>query len=255
GSGTLELTGNNTYTGTTTVAAGTLALVGGSQSSAVAVDPGASLGFALGAPTTSTASVDLTSGTVKITGTPTLSSYTLITASSILGTPVLHVPVPGYQLVVAAGGTELQLSQTGSSSPYATWSGGAAFAADANGDGVSNGMAFLLGAANPSTNAIGLLPAVTQNSGNLVLTFTSLKAANRGTAVPKIEYSKDLGITDLWTSHGDAVVPETSSTVAGVTFVITAHGNPALWNVQATIPASAASPGTKLFGRLNAVNP
>jgi len=67
GNGTLALSGTiNTYTGATTVAAGTLALIGGSQTSTITVSSGASLGFTLGSATTSSASVDLTNGGVTI---------------------------------------------------------------------------------------------------------------------------------------------------------------------------------------------
>jgi hypothetical protein len=142
---------------------------------------------------------------------------------------------------------------------YQAWAGGALFEDDANGDGVDNGLAFLLGAGGPNDNALGLLPTVTQSSGNLILNFKCLNTAKRGSAVLKVQYSKDLGITDLWDSHlGDsAVVPGTAPTtvtVGGVDFdstVFDADKN----NMQSTIPASAASPGTKLFGRLKAEQP
>jgi autotransporter-associated beta strand protein len=96
---TLTLTGANTYTGTTTVNAGTLALIGGSQASPITVSTGASLSFAIGSPTTSTSTFNLTNGTIKITGTPTADSHTLITSSTgITGTPTLHAAIPGYLL-------------------------------------------------------------------------------------------------------------------------------------------------------------
>ena len=167
GTGTLTLMNNNTYAGITTVnTGGTLALVGGSQNSAITVNSGAFLGFTLGSPTTSSKALTINSNqAIRITGTPTLASYTLITAASIGGTsvPALETPISGYDLVV--DGTSLKLNSTGVVSPYDTWSGGAAFDADANGDGVKNGLAFLLGAANPNANALGLLPKVTQSGG------------------------------------------------------------------------------------------
>jgi autotransporter-associated beta strand protein len=110
GSGTQILTGANTYTGATSVNHGTLALVGGSQASPIAVASGASLGFTLGSPTTSSSSVNLTDGTVKITGTPTGSSYLLMTAAGgFTGTPALDTPIAGYVLVLANGNSELVL--------------------------------------------------------------------------------------------------------------------------------------------------
>jgi fibronectin-binding autotransporter adhesin len=244
GDGTLELTGTNSYTGATTVTQGTLSLIGGSQASPITVD-GGSLGFTLGSATTSSSSLTFTSGTVKIIGTPTLPSYTLITADGgFSGVPVLNAPVPGYQLVV--DGNTLKLDSTGALSPYDTWSGSAAFDADANGDGVSNGLAFLLGAANPGADAIGLLPVVTQSGGNLTLTFSMLDAASRGTATLSVEHSSDLGIADPWTS---VTVPDSSGgPTNGVTFTV-APGTPL--GVTATISVNESAAG-KLFGRLSA---
>ena len=132
---------------------------------------------------------------------------------------------------------------------YDSWAGGAAFDTDNNGDGVDNGLAWLLGAAGPSDNAAGLLPVASQTAGDLVLNFTCLGLANRGAAVMKLQFSKDIGQSDSWTSH-EAQVPGENDTVNGVVFVTSAHANPDLINVQATIPASAASPGGKLFSRL-----
>ena len=123
----------------------------------------------------------------------------------------------------------------------------AAFDGDANGDGVNDGLAWLLGAATPATNALSLLPAISQSGGDLVLTFSCLNAASRGAAVLKTQHSNDLGVVDPWTSN-EAVVPETTSVVNGVSFVVT-PGSPKN-SVVATIPATEAA-GGKLFGRLH----
>ena len=132
---------------------------------------------------------------------------------------------------------------------YATWAGGAACAADANNDGVANGMAWLLGSASPSANAGSLLPVPTHEVGKLVLTFRCLKTALRGTAVLKVQYTNDLGQADPWTSH-EALVPDTDGSVGSVVFDTTADADPAFIKVRAEIPASAASAGGRLFGRL-----
>ena len=91
------------------------------------------------------------------------------------------------------------------------------------------------------------------NSG-LTLTFDCLSSANRGTAMLKLQYSYDVGLTDLWTAH-EVAVPGTvgDTTVNNVHFVATANG--ALIHVVATIPASQASTDGKLFGRLIATGP
>ena len=132
---------------------------------------------------------------------------------------------------------------------YETWAGGAPFAADSNNDGVRDGLAWLLGAANPSTDAAALLPKPANEAGKLVLTFRCLKTANRGAVVLKVQYTNDLGQADPWTSH-QALVPDVDGTVGSVDFVTTADADPAFINVRAEIPASAASPAGRLFGRL-----
>ena len=132
---------------------------------------------------------------------------------------------------------------------YAAWSGGAVFNADSNDDGVANGLAWLLGADNPSDNSMSLLPVVSQNAGILKLTFRCRKVTNRGSAVLSVQYSKDLGVSDPW--H-DATVPYENSTINNMVFDTSDDGD--FINVQATIPASAASPGVRLFSRLNATS-
>lgn len=77
------------------------------------------------------------------------------------------------------------------------------------------------------------------------MTFNYLNAANRGSAVMSVQYSQDMGVTDLWTDH-TVVIPESSGTVNGVIFIITPNGNTN--EVQATIPAGV--PGASVFGRI-----
>ena len=142
-------------------------------------------------------------------------------------------------VTVAAAGTD----------PYDTWSGGsAAFGDDANGDGITNGMAWFLGANNPTEDALSLLPTASVNaSGDLILSFRALKTANRGGYVAKVQFSNDMGATDLWTNN-EAEIPDTNSTVNGVVFDTTDAGD--YIDVTATIPASKASASGGLFGRL-----
>jgi hypothetical protein len=139
------------------------------------------------------------------------------------------------------------------SSPYDTWSGGQPFANDSNGDGVKNGLAFLLGAAGPNENALNRLPVtafVSGPSGGLVMEFDCLAAADRGGATLVLQHSSNLGGTDPWTG---APVPGTvgTSTVNHVDFVVTDPGEPGgLLHVVATVQASQAASG-RLFGRLS----
>jgi autotransporter-associated beta strand protein len=133
---------------------------------------------------------------------------------------------------------------TTANTPYGTWAGGAAFDGDANNDGVDNGMAWLLGAADPSENAAGKLPAATRNGSHLRLTFRCLKSTKRGGAQLKVQSSADLGAADPWTSH-EAAVPDADGTVNGVVFDTTDDGD--YIQVIADIPAPGSA---KLFARL-----
>jgi autotransporter-associated beta strand protein len=249
GSGTITLANSNTYSGATLITGGgTLVLTGATQATAsITFASNSSLGLVIGSPVTAaSAAVNLSNGTIAVTGTPSGPSHVLLTALSFTGTPVLASPVNDYQLQVV--GNQLQLNQI-VTDPYALWSGNAAFDADTNGDGVDNGLAWLLGALNKDANASALVPKAIDEAGKLVLTFRCLKTANRGAAVLKLQYTNDLGQADPWTSH-EAVVPDVDGTVGGVVFDTTADADPAFINVRAEIPASAASPAGKLFGRL-----
>lgn len=128
---------------------------------------------------------------------------------------------------------------------YEAWADGALFDADTNGDGVNNGLAFLLGASGPSS--VVTLPTITQSGGNLILSnFLSRKDASRGAATLYVQHSSDLGISDPWVS---VPVTDAGTAASGVTFsVILADPNN---TVTATISSSQATAG-KLFGRLQA---
>lgn len=132
--------------------------------------------------------------------------------------------------------------------PYGLWADGAAFGVDANGDGVANGLAWLLGASNVDEDARALLPTIQVTSGDLYLYFFTLNTASRGTASVKVQYSKDLGIADPWVTH-QAEVPDTSGTVNGIEFLIEPSDENFI-SVRARISASAATPGGKLFARV-----
>ena len=137
--------------------------------------------------------------------------------------------------------------------PYNQWSGGALFSDDLNSDGVENGLAWLLGAANPSANSCGLLPQASRTpAGKLALRFLCLKPDKRGTAMLAVEYSNDLGLADPWRTHHVAV-PDTSLSSGGIAFTI-AETDPVsdYYAVTAEITEGAASAGGKLFGRVSA---
>jgi len=109
----------------------------------------------------------------------------------------------GYFFLASyVGGTGNDFTLTVINEPtaaYAAWSGGVDFNADANGDGVANGLAWVLGAADPSTNAIGLLPTFDHSSDPDFFIFTYRRKddahADASTTIAA-EYSSNL--TD-WT--------------------------------------------------------
>ena len=127
---------------------------------------------------------------------------------------------------------------------------GITFTGDSNADGVADGMSWLLGADDPSHNANGLLPQAAETTGNLVLTFKMLNSSSRGTAILRLERSRDLGVTDPWTENV-ITIPDTSGTVDGVVFDVTPIDGTDHNQVTATIPASAAAGTGKLFVRLS----
>ena len=258
GTGALLLSGANTYTGGTTINAGTLTITGTTQATNSISFTGGSLGLNTGVTVTAArAAVDLSNGTIEVTGSTGAASYTLLTAASITGAPVLATPVPGYQLQVIDGATdELRLVQSGGGTGFATWAttgtlGPVTFEGDTNGDGVQDGMAFLLGAINPDDNAIGRLPKVSESGGNLVLSFNCLPVSARGSATLKVAHSTNLA---SWTRTTN-VVPDATNLVPdnNVTFTVAPGpvGPPALNSVTATVNSAAAA-GGKLFGRLEA---
>ena len=167
----------------------------------------------------------------------------IFTGGNTIGTHTIAAEFPGALVVT---------------DPFAAWkvldgATGVTFDGDANGDGVQDGLAFLLGAANPNidANAAGLLPTVTQSGGNLVMEFDCLATADRGTALLDLEYDGDLAGTWLSAAVPGAVGNSTVNTATGsVSFVATANGD--LIHIVATISDATESAGGKLFGRLQA---
>lgn len=280
GSGTTEFTLANIYTGPTTIAAGTLKL----NASDVLPDTSA---ISIGSATLNTADgVAETTGTLAVTGTATINlgtAATLVFTDSNLedwtggtlnitgdftNTSIKFATSGGLdagQLAVisvnGSGAGTFTLDPSGylvpgGSSPYDTWAtGDEPFDGDANGDGVQDGLAFLLGAETPGINAANLLPTVTQSGGNLVLSFNCLPVSARGGATLKVDHSPNLA---GWTATANVVPDETNAIPDNnVTFEVEAgpEGPPALNSVTATIGSAAAAGGDQLFGRLKAENP
>ncbi len=133
---------------------------------------------------------------------------------------------------------------------YQAWATGSQpFGGDANGDGVQDGIAFLLGAATPGTNASALLPTVSESGGNLILTFNCLPVAARGGASLKVAHSTALA---SWIPTTNVVPDGTGADPAGdVSYVVDTVIATPLNMITATVDSAAAA-GGKLFGRLQA---
>ena len=255
GLGTLTLGGTNTYTGTTSVNAGTLALVGGSQASPITVGGTASLGFTLGSPSVSSSSITLVSGSkIKITGTPVSpTSYTLVTASAITGTPVLDTPIPGYALAVESGNV-LKLNPVVASG-YGSWAATPAFGLaagdqdptdDPDNDSMDNLLEFVLNG-NPSVSDSSILPDLVVTATDFEFTFDRRDDSLSPETTQTFQWGSTLA---SWT--GSITIPAASGTV-GVATVTVTPGTPAD-TVKISIPKTEAAAG-KLFGRLQVVKP
>ncbi len=120
------------------------------------------------------------------------------------------------------------------------------FTGDSNTDGVPDGVAWLLGTESLTNNAAEILPVPQPNNGAVSVNFDYLSSAVRGVAKLKLQYSATLQ-ANSWTT---VEIPAVSSTVDGVEFVITPIPDTNLYDIQATVPASAANGGGKVFVRL-----
>ena len=117
---------------------------------------------------------------------------------------------------------------------YTAWADGASFIGDANNDGVQNGIAWVLGSADPDANAIGLLPAMEQDGGQWVFEYDRNDDSLPPATIQVVQYGSDLS---GWT---DMTIPATSSGAVTIT-----PGTPAD-RVRVVIP----NVGGKAFARL-----
>lgn len=191
----------------------------------------------------------LNGGTATVAGSFTYNNPSFIPIAGIYSALVTFTPTDTTSYRNVEGPVEV-----GVLTAFEIWAaGGTTFNGDSNQDGVSDGLAWLLGAADKDQNAVSKLPVPSHREGDLVLEFSCLKQTGRGTTVMKLQFSNDLGFSDAWSSH-EAILPDDSGgTVNGVVFVIRANANPELVDVEATIPASAATTGNMLYSRLLAI--
>ena len=142
------------------------------------------------------------------------------------------------------GGTGTLTVLTGpGDGPFGIWSGGLPADGDANGDGVTNAIAWVLGAADPNTNALGLLPTLnnTSDAEYVLFTFNRLGEANADPATTiAVEFSTDLVTWTTAVDDGDNVIIDVTAASPSDTVVV-------------KLKRSALAAGGKLFARLNVV--
>ncbi len=134
--------------------------------------------------------------------------------------------------------------------PFVQWAGapGSFFMQDSNGDGLADGLAWLLGGEAPGTDASILLPLPRQENGALSVTFNYLIPANRGSDAMRLQHGTTLA-PDSWT---DVEIPAASGISDGVEFSVTPLPGGKLHQIEALL---LAGPAGRIFVRLAATVP
>lgn len=187
--------------------------------------------------------LNLTGGTLTVTATtPTEATYVIASYTGNLTGSFASSNVPaGYTLFVNTAAKQIEIKQgTGGGETYEQWSAGfsnTSAEADIDGDGLPNGIEFVLGS-DAQVNSLAKLPTFVRN-GNGDFVFTFSRTERSVYLNPVVEYSTSL--TDAsWTTFNAAVV---SAPVDGSA------------TVTATLPATLAGPDGKLFARLRVTVP
>ncbi len=229
GAGKLTLLTAPTYTGDTTISEGTLALTNANASNETS-----SVSIAVGAKLELGIFVNDTVDKLYLAGVQVASGTWGSSTSGAAHQDDAHFAGDGV-LNVTSG--------TGSSSPYKMWAGSASFTADANGDGIANGLAWMLTAGDVSTNACSLLPTPARDASYLTLHF--LLVSDVGSAKLFLEYSNDLGTVDSW--HAVDLIDGPFGDI-----VVDVNAGHATDDVTVKIPTSHASAAGRLYARLRA---
>jgi autotransporter-associated beta strand protein len=262
GTGTLTLSGANTYAGGTVINGGTLA-EGASNSlpgtmtigngtldmgtftetlSTLDVTGAATINFGTGGTLAFAASsaVDWTGGTLTITGA-FVSGSTIrfgTTSAGLTATQLGKISIPGFSTVALNSAGYLTASNSGAAI-YNTWASGAAFDVDTNNDGIPNGIAWALGATSPAASTIAPTAELTTDPAYLTFTFRRSDAAATASGVTiAAQYTTTLGI---WT---DAIHDGTNVIISTTNDIL-----PNVDSVQVKIKRTLAPDG-RIFARL-----
>jgi len=141
---------------------------------------------------TSSGAVDLSNSTLKVNGTPTLESYTLVEGSSVTGTPTLSGGT-GYQLSVDSTSVKLVKSVVGSTySKYFT----SGSENETGSNGLTNLMNYALGQNGPNA-PFPAVPVLSTDSNGMTLTATA--RTDDSSLRFYVEWTTDLsGVDDSW---------------------------------------------------------
>ena len=214
--------GTGTLTATAATITGTLAVeIDGSSADKLAV----------------TGNLDITGATLDVSllgGGFTQPSYVIATYGGTL-TGTFATITPGYSVTYSGGQISIQ-QQTGSGfDAWAASKGVTGFDTDSDGDGIQNGIEFVIGgepAEGAGSNSIARLPQASYNTATQELVFVFRRTAESAYLNPSVEYSTSL--LGAWN-------PAPSGTVIG-----NAAGADL---VEVRLPSSLASTG-KIFARL-----
>ena len=125
---------------------------------------------------TSSGAVDLTGSSLTVNGTPSASSYTLVTGTSLTGIPTLSPSISGYELRVSGNNLLLEKVATDAYADYLSNNNLPADTAfDAIIDGVTVGLQYAFGSANgmPQNSGVTAVPVIAQlQNGDQQMTYT-----------------------------------------------------------------------------------
>ena len=221
GTGTLELSGDNTLTGNLLVDGGSRLILSGDNSyTGITTVNGGTL-IINGDQTAATGLVDIRANGRFLGGTGTIGGSVTLKNNAGLIFDLSTAPGSHHKLDVLGtftfeGGSVLTITSSGGASP---------------------GTYTLVTASSAPT---GSVPATV----NLPVDWTA--------DAPQI-VGNDLGLADLWSANEAAVPEPPGGTVNGVVFVVTENaGDPTRNDVVAKIPSTEAASG-KLFGRLSGI--
>ncbi|MCB1130764.1 MAG: autotransporter-associated beta strand repeat-containing protein, partial [Verrucomicrobiae bacterium] len=226
GAGILTLTGVNLHTGTTTVTGGTLAVNGSSLADG--------------------ASLTLDGGKVDLTGTETVDSLFFGAAQQAAGTwgSSSSVPTPTNIDDSRFSGTGVLSVTNGAAGGYTSWAAtnapGQTADQDFDGDGVENGIEWVLGG-DKDTNDLGKVPTITPDPTSLIFSFVRDQASKTAGTTVEIAIGTTLG---TWP---DVYPVPNSGTLGPVTVVDNGNGTDTV-----TLTVTKA-PDTAKFARLEVV--